>query len=356
MTNISTDLLPLEQLLKNAENDGEKFPSGRKDYFKRYELIKVHVDKEYYKWIGAGTSAEDQGIYTDHSIDHFNSVIRYAGKLLGSDLEDFYDACKLTPYETYITLVSILLHDAGNIEGRKNHEKKTFQLFKKMGSAVCPDVFEAKPIANIAEAHGGKRKTESGQQTKDTIAPLFIEASYEGISYRARLIAAIVRFADEICESRNRAARFLLSSNKLPKKSEVFHAYADSISSVEVDTKTFDISIKYEITKSSIVKKYGKQGKRRSSSIYLIDEIYERLEKMFCELTYCKRFMSETVKTSLISANIIIYDDEMNLLDSHAIRLEETGYPHEAISIKEEQNGWSGKELHKKYTACTEDQ
>ena len=72
-----------------------------------------------YPLIGAATSAEDQGIYTDHGPDHFDSVIRYAGKLLNLPvvIEGNEKIC-ISPYEVFILLVSILLHDAGNIYGR----------------------------------------------------------------------------------------------------------------------------------------------------------------------------------------------------------------------------------------------
>ena len=218
------ELEPLEEWLKSNQSKVVFFPNKKNDYFDRYWAIKKHLAENIYPWIGSGTSAEDQGLYTDHSLDHFNAVVRYAGHLLGLDSHCQEPIAEqtigITPYETFITLVSILLHDAGNINGRRGHEKAPLKIFKGMGNALCPDKFEAVPIALIARAHGGKVLTASGESSKDTIENLKLadRDTYGNIKFRPKLIAALVRFADEICEDRSRAARYLLKSGSLPEK------------------------------------------------------------------------------------------------------------------------------------------
>lgn len=348
MHSTSTDLLPLENELYINSKNGEYFPAGSTEYFNRYKQIKAYMEREIYKWVGSGTSAEDQGVYTDHSIDHFNAVIRFAGKLIDIN-ED--NKSKLSPYEIYMTLVSILLHDAGNIEGRRGHEKKALKIFLDIGKAVCPDHFEAKFIASIAEAHGGERVLPDNSTTKDTISHLKEEDSYGSISYRPQLIAALVRFADEICESRNRAARFLLDGGKLPKWSEIYHKYADTITSVEVDIKGKCINLKYDIGTKSLSRTFGKGSKDNIRDGFLIDEIFSRLEKMYHELHYCRRFMIDEVRIDKIKASIDIYDDDrdwedpnyMSHIDQNILLLEERGYPSGLISLKKEHQAWIEK-------------
>ena len=318
-------MLPLERILEIKSKETGSFPNGDDSYFKRYEQIKAYLSKNVYKYIGAGTSAEDQGVYTDHSIDHFNEVILFAGKLLGIEennkVDEYADKLEISPYEIYITLVSILLHDAGNILGRDEHEKKTFQIFMDMGDAICSDKFEAKPIASIAEVHGGEITLSDGTVSKDTISKLNNTDTYHSIIFRPRLIAALVRFADEICESRNRAARFLLKQNALPEWSQVYHRYADSISSVIVDSGGGCVNLKFEITKKNLVETYGKGSKDNIKQVYLIDEIFARLEKMYYELHYCRRFMIGTINIHKIRASIIIYDENMDEIENKPIEL-----------------------------------
>lgn len=343
------ELEPLEEWFKLKAAEAKHFPSAKNDYFDRYWDTKKHLAQYIYPYIGAGTSAEDQGIYTDHSIDHFNAVIRYAGKLLGLDNQSDLTTKKLTitPYEAYILLVSILLHDAGNINGRRDHEKRPLEIFKGIGKNVCPDDFEGMFIARIAQSHGGKSRGSDGQETKDTIRNTYIKEldNYGSIPFRPRAIAALVRFSDEICEDRSRAARYLIQNSGLPKKSEIFHHYANSISSVDVDLIGKSISIKYQLTKKSALHKFGKVG---SEDQYLIDEINERLEKMFCELCYCKSFMLDLVNINRIRASVEIVDDDeyMTPLTTEVFELEEKGYPSQIFSFSLHHPEWCGEKVY----------
>ena len=346
MDMIQDQLLPLELWLKTMSENDNLFPHTGHNYFKRYEEIKQYLDNNVYKWIGAATSAEDKGIYTDHGIDHFQAVIRSAGKLLGinsiENTQNKINNINLNPYEVFILLVAILLHDAGNAYGRAGHEKKPLAILEDMGKAICPDNFESIFIGKIAEAHGGKVKDKNGQETKDTIrnSQLNETDTYYSIVFRPRLIAALVRFADEICEDRTRAANFLMSHNILPRKSEIYHSYANAISSVDVDLASKLISIKYELNKNDVLDKKGKDDDEE----FLIDEINNRLEKMYCELLYCKAFMYEIVPLTHIRATITIYD-KGEVMEDKGFELAEDGYPEGAFSFRSSYPEWSGEDV-----------
>lgn len=345
MSTIGT-LLPLEAYLERKSNESQLFPSNKNDYFHRYMIIKRYLAENVYPNIHAGTSAEDGGIYTDHSIDHFNAVITYLGKLVDIDTNNLDKELKISPYEIYVALVAILLHDAGNIFGRQGHERKTLQILRDIGPAACPDVFEGRRIAKIATAHGGKFKKTNGELTKDTISQIEETDAIGGISYRPRLIAALVRFADEICEDRTRAVNYLLDRSLLPKFSEIFHQYAASISSVDVDFLSKRILIKYEIEEEDAKKKFGKGDSQNVEDVYLIDEINVRLEKMFHELIYCKNFMYEVCLLNKIRADITIYSDDKDEIQQ-SFELEQSGYPNENFSFSDTYPNWSGDEIFK---------
>jgi len=356
---------PLELWLQGKCKDGNNFPNKSTGYFDRYKIIKGYLNDHIYKYIGAATSAEDQGIYTDHSIDHFNSVIKYAGELLGLDVENKTpipdQEIGLNPYEVFITLVSILLHDAGNISGRAGHEKRPLQIFMKMGEAAYYDEMEARPIAQIAQAHGGHVWTVHSPTDKDTIRNmgLDINSANGSTRYRPQLIAALVRFSDEICETRNRAARYMIDCNIVPIQSEIYHLYANSITSVTVDLPSRTISIRYETTKSKVIKKFGKNNGKQ----YLIDEINCRLEKMFSELRYCKAFMYPVVMIERIRATVQIYEDfnhDSDGIDDHGplrtakFQLVESGYPVSGYSFEKNHPEWCGKKVRKEIRRCGE--
>jgi len=316
------------------------FPESSADYVLRYQSIKDYLVKHVYPLIGAATSAEDGGIYTDHGPEHFDQVIRYAATLLGLETGD--ENIVLNVYEVYLLLTSILLHDAGNIYGRNQHEKKPFEILLQMGPTIAADNIEKKIIAKIAEVHGGRSVTGD----KDTIGQRFIqeEEIYLNTRYRPRIIASVVRFADEICEDRTRAARFLLNGD-LPPKSEVYHQYANSITSVNVDKQDRSVRIQYDILVTETQKKFGKNNEK----VYLIDEIFERLEKMNCEKNYCRRFAPEIIKIDSIKAVVNLLDSDYELIDQLSITCEELGYPISTINLSGNHSSWVGSSLKKRH-------
>lgn len=341
----TSDLLPLEQYLEHYSNQTNYFPTICKDYFGRYIQIKQYLATHVYPLIHAGTSAEDNGVYTDHSVDHFNAVIKYLGLLVGIENKHIKGQVEfsLKPYEVFITLVSILLHDAGNIFGRKGHEKHPLRIFESMGEALYLDTFEARIIGKIAQAHGGKVKNSQGVETNDTIFKLKEIDDFGGYEIRPRLLAALVRFADEICEDRSRAAKYLLIHEALPEFSQIYHKYAYSISSVKVDLLSKRVSLKIDLLKKDVEKKYGKGTKDNIEYIYLIDEINARLEKAFRELCYCKNYMIEVCPIIRIRAEITIHleDDEI----TESFDLEQSGYPSESFSFSRNHPNWNGEDL-----------
>ncbi len=343
---MTDNLLPLERWFKSQSLNSDDFPYGNTNYFKRYLDIKDYLKEKVYPSINAAISAEGHGVYTDHGTNHVNAVIRNAWKLLNLTAhtnED--DKICLSPYEAFVLLVSILLHDAGNIYGRSGHEQHPLRIFTEMGEYLCPDKFEAKIIAKISTAHGGTVELPDGRHSKDTIKLLNDKDEMGGIPIRQRLIAALLRFSDEICEDRDRADKFMLGRDMLPRESEVFHAYAYSISSVGVDHESKSVNLKIELMKNDVTRLYGKG----SEEVFLIDEIFSRLEKMYSEMLYCRRFMSEYIKLDRIRATIIIYDDKeeplMDLLKEKTFNLEEEGYPLTTKSLHEDHPEWGGSRL-----------
>ncbi|MGY3902616.1 HD domain-containing protein [Aeromonas lusitana] len=321
--------------VKNARQD-TSFPESNVDYVARYSSLKQWLVENCYPLIGATTSLEDGGLYTDHGPKHFDQVIRYAGKLLGLEHEN--DQISLKCYEVYLLMTGILLHDAGNVFGRANHEKKAFEILKDIGIAVTTCNIEKKHIANIAEVHGGRANSGS----KDTIGEKFNshETDYLNATFRPRLISAIVRFADEICENKTRAATYGIQKEIIPKRSEVFHLYAESITASNVDIPGRMVRITFDVPVEYTQKKVGKND----SEVYLIDEIFERIEKMHCERLYCSRFFHGVVNIDSIRATINIKDDEYENVDTLTIDTH-VGYPSESLNLSKRHDEWRGENL-----------
>jgi len=238
-------LTPLEEKLKQ---DCEKIENGmfpnNQNYYDIYDAIKKNLSEKYFENINTALAAREGCVFTDHGPKHFFAVADYASSLVTKDNARF----NVTPYEIFLLLTAILLHDAANYFGRDNHIKYIAKIVHELGNYPIKDNIEKKVIKKLAEVHSGKISV-NGVESKDTIGEkISKDIDYYGkISYRPRAIAAVLRFADEICEDCNRAARFLLDDNLINPECEIFHKYAESIRSVRVDHEDKSIRIEYNI-------------------------------------------------------------------------------------------------------------
>ncbi len=313
-----TQLLPLEKYLQSKSLDGTLFPVLTFDYFAHYKNLVGHFRSNIYKDIGAGLAANSalSGFYTSHDADHFDQVVNYTGFLLGINNDNYSTKdLQLTPYEVYILLIAIRIHDVGNIFGRENHEQKCYQILKDslpMGS----DLAEAKVIANIARAHGGKFNG-----SKDTIGNLPESSSLSSSKLRNKLLAAILRFADEICENRSRAANYALEKGSVPEHNIIFHKYSSTIISNRIEDGF--LYLEFHIQSDDVVKTWSHDDKQE----YLIDVIYKRLDKMNLERIYCNKFTKRLYTIDAIRASIVIIDNDREEIHSIVIpELSDDGY------------------------------
>ncbi|WP_333602452.1 hypothetical protein [Atlantibacter hermannii] len=325
----------LEKWFVNHAAKYDKFPQSSADYVSRYFTLKNWLKNNCYGFIGAST-ATDGGYYTDHGIEHFEQVIRYAGNLL--HVVDVNSDIPLNCYEVYLLMVAILLHDAGNIYGRAGHEKNAFTILREIGDAVTTCNIEKRHISNIAEVHGGRNK-DGG---KDTINAKFStdQSDYLNATFRPKFISALVRLADEICEDKTRTSTLAIKSGTIPRSSEIFHYYASCISSSMVDYQGRQIRLTYDIESKLTQTKFGKLD----SEVYLIDEIFERIEKMHNERIYCSRFFLGLVQIDSIRVTINITDQNYEISDTLTIDTQ-TGYPTESLSLATRHESWSGEAL-----------
>lgn len=339
------ELLPLEKVFIRKAAEKSKFPRQTVDYAAMYQGLLNHLRANIYKDIDAAlaSNSASPGFYTAHNGEHFDEVVHYAGSLLGVEIGN--EEVALEPYELYILLVAIRIHDAGNIHGREEHEKKCFSVLRNCGAASGDDDSEKKVIALIAQAHGGK--TSAGN--KDTIGELKDKEPLGKFFIRSRLIASIVRFADEICESRSRAANYLLAYGSIPKHNELFHKYAAAICASVISNKDRRLTLSYKVKLEDISHPWGCAISGTKTESYLIDEILERLEKMDRERRYCNRFSREIYTIDSIRATIDVIDQDVETIKAIAVpELCDFGYPDDSLGhLKEELKEYCGPAFYK---------
>lgn len=322
-------LLPLEIYFKEQAKRVNEFPNKSTDYFVKYQNICDYLREHIYPNINVGLTINSddtvgnevvKGLYTSHGQDHFDEVVNYAGQLLGLNTSN--SDIGLEPFELYALLVAIRIHDAGNILGREGHNARCFEILSDVNSKVNLSTNEIQRIAKIAAAHGGKTRTGS----KDTISTLKINHGIASSQLRERLVAAVVRFADEICENRNRSSNYLIEKGKVPEHSLIYHKYGAAINNNSVNSGVYTIDFILHV--DDLKNKYMFNEIVEKGEIFLIDYIYTRLEKMNLERVYCNKFMGVLCPINSIKASISVHDDiGDDLIEPIAIELNDIGYP-----------------------------
>lgn len=304
----------LEEWLKKQKKS--KFPlEGKIDYYCRYKNLIDYLNTYIHPHVTPFASIIDGGYYTDHGPDHIKKVIRKASDLVN------YKGLELTPYEVYFLLVAIHFHDVGHIKGgRYHHEMNARQVMHDVGDILGTDGTEKTHICQIAEAHGG-----SIDGDKDKLrTPLEKEDSSLHQDIRPLLLAAILRFADELSDDRERSARFLMDQHVLPPSSEIFHRYAYALHTVKIDHMGNTVEMYFDLNKENVSRKYGKYD----GEIFLLDEIYKRTLKTYSECKYCMRFIPLEININSIKVKIRFIDENWeNFRNPISYRLTETGYP-----------------------------
>lgn len=304
----------IEEWLKNAPDD--LYHHGKKiDFYSKYKNLQDYLEENLYKYIVLGANLKDNELFlNDHGKEHVAMVTQRASELIG--ISDF----KLTPREVFYLLIAIQLHDIGVILGRYEHEQKITDVLLTCSDKFSDSSPEKMLIRDIAKAHGGK--TNSGD--KDTIEVLRPHKNMDNEKVRSQILAALLRLADELSDDRSRSASWPLHQKLIPSKSEIYHVYSESLHSVTLSKEENAIVLDFSISRNNVIKKYLKDGKMK----YLIDEIYDRLLKMYSELKYCSRFLKKEFSLNRIMVNIEFFSDKLiPIHEPVALTLEEKGYP-----------------------------
>jgi hypothetical protein len=246
-----------------------------------------------------------------HGVDHVDRVIQKASELF------IESGCEFNGYEAYLLLCAIQFHDVGNVFGRNEHEQKCKDIMEEKCKDIIKDTVERNSIVKIAVVHGGCWGADP-----DTVSALAVERVLFNHPVRKRLLAAILRFADELADDSTRADRVALEKSLLPKGSEIYHRYSESLHSVKIEKR--NIQLGFEFTSTLAIKQFEKHG----SNCYLLDEIYRRTLKMERERRYCMRFLRPFFDIDRIRVEIVIQSVSDPLAtDKITYTLEENGYP-----------------------------
>lgn len=275
---------------------------------------------------------QDPVIYLNqHGTGHVDKVIEKIVEIIKKFRID-----RPSPSEMFILLCAVQIHDIGNIFGRKGHEKSFQTIFKDVAKNIIPDTVTQRIILKIAQVHSGNINGD-----KDTIskAGLRIDGTWFNQLIREPVLAALLRFGDELADDSSRYDKTAYDLDTIPKESLIYHAYSKCLHAVNIFdnavNKTCYLSLEFYVDSKAITYEYTKENK----AILLIDEIFYRTKKMEQERRYCMRFLSPYLPLTEIKVRIEI-ESEFDLTQSEIITysLKEDGYPVNEIVIDCNQN------------------
>lgn len=302
----------LEEYFYSFENDLSVFP-GSNNYVSSYKKFKQFMDQHVHPEVKSFVTRLNHKVYlNDHSERHVRMVIEKVSQILNPG-PDFN---VLTPYECFLLLTAIQIHDAGHIpDGRENHAERAgdfLEQFNKYDIATPERVM----IFQIAKAHSG---------TDDPIGALQIEEDYSNEKVHLRMLAALLRIGDEMADERSRGSGYLLDKGCIEEKSRIFHAFSCCLHTFIPRMQSHDVLMKFSIPRNLCKEEFiTSKGKT-----YLLDEIYTRTIKTFQECLYYNRFVQEKLAITSVYVKIDFIDDNevKAYFDSISYKLEEKGYP-----------------------------
>ncbi len=301
-----------------------EFPGvGSTEYVKQYKHIEDYFNKHVHPEVEKLAMTIDGGYLTDHGPKHVQAVIGRASDMIGDP------AGRISPYETYLLLLAIHLHDVGNIYGRDGHEKQLGQIMAKFLGLLGGDAVEQRTIRNIAEAHAGKQPDGT---PADTISRLDPAEQYRGEEVRMQALAGILRFADELADDADRASRLGLCLDVLPQDARIHHEYASRLHSVKLKPEVRTVELRFSLDSEVACRKFPRNGARK----YLLDEIYDRTLKMHVERIYCSRFMRDLVSLEEIDVQVEVFQTHTHIapIEKFQYELRESGYPETPRNIR----------------------
>jgi hypothetical protein len=243
---------------------------------------------------------------TDHGPVHVAQVLENTGKLL--QIEAWHN--QLQEMELYTLILSVVFHDSGNIYGRKDHQRKVSKIYDYCRSAGGNDRQEKSIILKITESHCGEA-LDGSKDTLNAIGPELVALA--GYPIHQQWIAAIIRFADELAEGRERTSLFMQKHHGYSGRSSVFHEYA-AATTVHIDPGNERIALKYNIEVNTKISG-GISKKEEARLKKLIEFCYQRIDKLDQERKYAKHYcdLLTMFKKTTVTFNFFIKGEQHNL-------------------------------------------
>jgi len=272
--------LGIEMHLKE-EGEKEGIP-----LYDKYNVLKNRLlTKEYSFWAMGFPGGND------HGPQHISRVLEKLDSLLG---EKPIEQGLINVYELFLAMMSILYHDVGILQERKTHPLISGELLNLETNEYIFDEYDREIIYAAIVSH-------SSQKDIEVECSRFSHVELIGaFMVRPRVIAALVRLADELDEDYRRADPVVAQRIKIPEESNFFWLFCQHIQGIRPNLRSHEIHINVKIESKDIGRKVLIDGQ---SKLFL-KAFAEKLAKINSERVKVNSFLPENLQYNSIRVSV----------------------------------------------------
>lgn len=259
--------------------------------YERYYLLKERLfSYEYEHWAAGFTTGNN------HGRSHINRVLFNLNALLGAKP---FQNDTITPYELFLAMMSILYHDIGILRGRKDHNEKSALLLSEENNEYIIDSQDKKIISVAVVSHS------SNTDIEETCVRFQDKEVIGGQIVRPKVIAALVRFADELDEDFRRADTSLQQKLQISGESLFYWQASQRILGIAPDRNALTININVELLPEDVGRVVTMDNKARA----FLSLFAEKLSKINQERRKVVKFLPPELQYAHLLVSVRPLDD-----------------------------------------------
>ncbi|MCY4345516.1 MAG: hypothetical protein OXC17_01815 [Aestuariivita sp.] len=276
----------LIQKIEKAANgeDPDCDSSTAKMYIVKFRALESHFFNEVHSLVDAGLALDslasnpdrqEPNIMTIHGCRHVSDLIESLDKLAHS-IDNRRNTTPISALEAYFLLCAAHLHDAGNIAGRDKHQHRSGDLIRDHKDLFY-DTETRQTVFNITRVHTGNSRN-FGQDT-------LRELQEDDYPYpRSRLLASLLRVADELSENPERVPDKLIRWFKTSPASEFAYRYAEAFRRFNLEGDTLVIWLR------TFPKQHRFSAIVDGQTMNFFNHLEKKIDVIEREVRYCSQY------------------------------------------------------------------
>ena len=250
----------------------------------KYVILRTRLQTiDYGRWAAGFPEGND------HGFTHIDRVLEKLSGLLGPQPLD-----EIRPYELFLTVMSVLYHDIGLMQQRSDHAGISALLVDEERNEYIIDKRDREVIRAAVASHSSHRDIDT------ETASLQVEMLIGDQRVRPKVVAALVRLADELDEDYRRADPILQAHSKLPARSRFYWEFCQRISGIQPLRQTGTIEVAVDFLPGDIGRLVLVGGSKRA----FVAAFAEKLAKINRERVYVNKFLPTALQFRQVTVTV----------------------------------------------------